>query len=134
MNESDKRFAEPLIHAIRRHFRVKRSIKQDEFSRFKSKSFKILGISLSVVIILQALFPILFTDHNVNFALHNGLDVFSWVILWKPIDKLIFHWNPFLKDLHLLDRLINAELIVIDKTHKQQADLLPVTAIVFNKL
>ncbi len=114
----EKRFADSLIHAIKRHFLVKKALKETEFSRFKKKSFRMLGISLAVVVFCQALFPVLFTDHNLNFALRNGLDVFSWVILWKPIDKLIFHWNPFLKELHLLNKLVNAETIVIEK-HKQ---------------
>ncbi len=55
-------------------------------------------------------------DERMSGALHNTLDVFSWVILWKPIDRLIFYWNPFKKDLHLLERLANAEVIILEKT------------------
>jgi hypothetical protein len=49
------------------------------------------------------------TIHN---GLSNSLDVFSWVILWKPIDRLIFYWNPFLKDISIFDKLEKAEVIV----------------------
>ena len=120
MNEADKRYADPLIKAITRHFSVKRLICIDEFNKFKRRNFRMLGISLAIVILCQALFAVLFNNQNISAGLHNGLDVFSWVILWKPIDKLIFHWNPFLKEMHLLDRLVNAETIIIDKTYKYE--------------
>ena len=48
-------------------------------------------------------------------ALSNALDVFSWVILWKPIERLIFYWNPFLKEISLFDKMVNAETIIIEK-------------------
>lgn len=117
--ESDKKFADSLMHAVRRHFIVKRTLKQIEFEKFKKRSFKILGISLAIVIFLQGIYPFLFTNNELNAAFRNGLDVLSWVILWKPIDKLIFHWNPFLKELNLLDKLINAEVLVIEKHHQK---------------
>ena len=120
MNEADRRFADPLIKSIKRHFTARKLVCEDEFRKFKRRNFKILGISLGIVIICQALFPLLFTDRNLSFGLHNGLDVFSWVILWKPIDKLVFHWNPYLKEIHLLTRLTNAETIIIDKTYRAQ--------------
>jgi len=41
------------------------------------------------------------------------MDIFSWVILWRPIDTLIFNWNPYLKEICLLDKLENAEVIRI---------------------
>jgi len=47
--------------------------------------------------------------------MHNVVDVFSWVILWKPIDRLIYYWNPFKKDLHLLRRLAQAEVNILEK-------------------
>jgi hypothetical protein len=38
--------------------------------------------------------------------------VLCWVILWKPIERLIFYWNPFLKDISIMERLEKAEVIV----------------------
>ena len=54
-------------------------------------------------------------NDSIASSFHNIVDVFSWVIMWKPIDRLIFYWNPYLKDIHLLDRLANAEVVVIEK-------------------
>lgn len=55
-------------------------------------------------------------------AVTNSLDVLSWVTLWRPIDKLVFQWNPFLKEISILDKLINAEIIIIDNVKKMQLE------------
>jgi hypothetical protein len=44
----------------------------------------------------------------------NAIDVFSWVILWKPIERLIFYWNPFLKEILLYNKIENAEVKIVE--------------------
>lgn len=114
---SDKRFILPITQAIRNHFGLKKKIKTDEFEKFKRRTFRLLVASLIIVLSFQAMLPYLIEgmDHRLAGSLHNVVDVFSWVILWKPIDRLIFYWNPFKKDIHLLDKLVNAEITVIEK-------------------
>lgn len=114
---SDKRFIEPITKAIRNHFNLKKKLKSEEFQKFKGRTFKLLIASLTIVLSFQAMVPYLIEgmDHRMSASIHNVVDVFSWVILWKPIDRLIFYWNPFKKDIHLLDRLVNAEVTVIEK-------------------
>ena len=114
--ESDKQFIEPLIHAVRRHFSIQKSIKESEFLKFKKSSYKLLAVSFTIVVLSQ-LFFVAFLKNNeqLHSVFGNALDVFSWVILWKPIDKLIFQWNPFLKEISILDRLMNAEVIISER-------------------
>ena len=117
MEYPDKRFIEPVTQAIRSHFNLKKTIKEEEFKKFKSRTFKLLAATLAIVLSFQAMAPYLIEgmDHRMAGAIHNVIDVFSWVILWKPIDRLIFYWNPFKKDIHLLDRLAGAEVNVLEK-------------------
>ncbi|MBI5858724.1 MAG: hypothetical protein HZB42_13920 [Sphingobacteriales bacterium] len=114
---ADKRFVEPITQAIRNHFSLKKFLKELEFKKFKRRTFKLLCASLTIVLSLQALVPFAIEgmDERLAASLHNVVDVFSWVIMWKPIDRLIFYWNPFKKDIHLLDRLANAQVNVIEK-------------------
>lgn len=114
---ADKRFIEPITQAIRNHFSLKKFIKEQEFIKFKRRTFKLLCASLITVLSLQALVPFVIEgmDERLASSVHNVVDVFSWVIMWKPIDRLIFYWNPFKKDIHLLDRLANAGVNVIEK-------------------
>ena len=117
MEYSDKRFIEPVTQAIRNHFNLKKFLKVEEFIKFKRRTFKLLLASLVLVLSLQALAPYVIEgmDHRMAGSVHNIVDVFSWVIMWKPIDRLIFYWNPFKKDIHLLDRLAAADVVVLEK-------------------
>jgi len=116
-NERDKQYTEPLILAIRRHFSEKKTMKESEFVKFKRRTYILLFISLAVVMICQGTIPMLLnSEHRIHSGLSNSLDVFSWVILWRPIDKLIFHWNPYLKEISIFHRLATAEVLILDET------------------
>jgi hypothetical protein len=110
-SDPDQEYIDPLVYALRGHFTEKKLLKQDEFEKFKRRSYFLLIVSLGVVIGCQGLIPYLLSaEHRIHSVLSNSLDVFSWVILWRPIDNLIFCWNPYLKEISILDRLANAEV------------------------
>ena len=110
--ESDEQFIEPLIYAIRLHFADNKKITIQSFEKFKRRSYMLLFISLFVVMVCQGFLPLLIQkeENGLKTGLLGSLDVLCWVILWKPIEKLIFYWNPFLKDISIMDRLQKAEI------------------------
>jgi hypothetical protein len=114
-NEQDKQYADSLAFAIKRHFSEAKTILNGEFAKFKQRTYMLLFISLTVVMICQFLPSLLFKEEN-TFAsgLKNSMDVLCWVILWKPIDRLIFYWNPFLKDISIRERLEKAEVTITE--------------------
>jgi hypothetical protein len=115
LSKIDALFTGPLMEAIRRHYSINKALKEKEFRKFKKRAYYLLAIGLTVVMTCQGLLPyILSQEHRVHSALSNALDVFSWVILWKPIERLIFYWNPYLKDICILDKMITAEATVIE--------------------
>jgi hypothetical protein len=65
---------------------------------------------------------VLTSGKGISSAVSNSLDVFSWVILWHPIDELVFNWNPHLAKINLLDKLATAELIIIENEKKANVD------------
>jgi hypothetical protein len=114
-SEVDKQFAAPLMYAIRRHYLQKKQIREKEFKKFRSRSWLLLIVSLVVVLVFQGFVPLLLDPENhFHTAFGNSLDIFSWVLLWRPIDVLLFYWNPHLKDILLLNKLSTSELIIID--------------------
>jgi hypothetical protein len=114
VNESDKEFVEPLVHAIRRHFSLKKAIREADFKKFKRRNWMLLTFGLGVVALFHGLLPaILGDEHKIPGVINNAFDVFSWVVLWKPIEKLIFYWNPFLKDISIMDKLTNAPIVIM---------------------
>ena len=96
----------------------------EEFGKFKRRNFILLAISCATVMICQSLLPLVISIHSEGFSegLKNCLDVFSWVILWRPIYDLLFEWNPYLKDILLLHKLATAEVIIIDSKKSAEPD------------
>jgi hypothetical protein len=122
-SESDKQYAEPLIYAVHRHFSDRKSERVKEFARFKQRNWILLAVGFLVAIVCQGFLPLFFQQsHSLHTGLINSLDIFAWVLLWHPIDELIFHWNPHLKDIHLLDKLGTAESIIIENEKRAVAN------------
>ena len=72
-----------------------------------------LCISMTIVMLSQFfMITVLKEDNRFHSLVGHALDIFSWVILWTPIDKLVFFWNPFLKEISILDRLMSAEVVM----------------------
>jgi hypothetical protein len=106
---------EPLMKTIRRHYAIKKELMEAQFAKFKRKNFMLLLISIGVVMICQGILPQVFNQqHRVHSMVSNALDVFSWVILWKPIERLIFYWNPFLKDILMFEKMVKGDIILVD--------------------
>jgi hypothetical protein len=110
-----RHMADPLINTIRRHFKIKKTLKEAEFKKFKKKNYYLLMVSTIIVMICQGVLPlVLGQDHRIHSMFSNAVDVFSWVILWKPIERLIFYWNPFLKEMLLYDKIVYAKINIIE--------------------
>ncbi|WP_198170201.1 hypothetical protein [Mucilaginibacter arboris] len=121
--ESDKQYAEPLIYAVHRHFSDKKAERMRDFARFKQRNWILLAVGIVVAVICQGFLPILLSkEHNLPSGISNSLDIFAWVLLWHPMDELIFHWNPHLKDILLLEKLGSAESIIIEHEKKTAAN------------
>ena len=120
--EEDNDLVEPFMNAVKRHFKMKEKMKRSEFRRFRVRAYKLLITSTLIVMACQGLLPTLMgEEHRIHSAFSNSLDVFSWVLLWKPIERLIFYWNPFLKEISLYNKLANADVIVIKQSEMMKA-------------
>ena len=120
-SEIERQYTQPLMYAVKRHFEEKKGLRRAEFKRFKRRSFMLLALSLIVIILCHGIFPLFLNSNNyLETIILTSSDVFSWVILWRPIDKLIFDWNPHLKDIAILDKLATAETMIIN-TGKESA-------------
>ncbi|MBS1513033.1 MAG: hypothetical protein JST86_19510 [Bacteroidetes bacterium] len=106
---------EPLIRTIRRHYQVQKALKENEFRKFKRRNYILLLFSVLVVMFCQGVLPNLFgQDHRIHSMFSNAIDVFSWVVLWKPIERLIFYWNPYLKEILIFEKMRTAKIHIIE--------------------
>ena len=88
----------------------------------------LLVASFLIVLFTEAFLPLIIPeDFSLHAGLKNCLDVFSWVILWRPIYELIFDWNPHLKEISLYNKLATAEVIMVDKNKNSEAKQEPKT-------
>ena len=123
VNEIDKQYAEPMVYAIRRHFTELKDDKIKNFKKYKRRNILMLVAGILIATLFHILLPMVFTSGSgVSSALSNSLDVFSWVILWHPIDELVFNWNPHLAKINLFNKLATAELIIIENEKKATVD------------
>jgi len=119
-SELDKQYSNVLLYAIRKHYNAKLLIREKEFERFKKRTWVLLAISIAIVVLCQGFVMLLLNEnHRLQFGVLNIIDVFSWVVLWQPIDQLLFHWNPHLKEIGLLRKMANAEVIYVNTENNQ---------------
>lgn len=117
--KEDEDLIKPFMHAVRRHFYMLEKQKRIEFQKFKRRNFRLLCLSMMAVMFFHGVMPMIFpAELNIEPTILNTLDVFSWVILWRPIDKLIFQWNPYLKEISLLHKMANAVVIKVKSIDK----------------
>jgi len=113
--EQDRQYIEPLIYAIKRHFESRKFSRQGAFERFKRRNYVLLILSLAVILMMHLVAPLfLKEEESIHSAITSGLDIFSWVMLWQPIEKLVFYWNPYLKEINILNKLATAEVLVTE--------------------
>lgn len=123
VNEIDKQYAEPMMYAIRRHFTELKEDKIKNFKKYKRRNIMMLVAGTLAATLFHILIPMVFTSaKGISLAVSNSLDVFSWVILWHPIDELVFNWNPHLAKINLYNKLATAELIIIENEKKATVD------------
>ena len=112
--EIDRQYAEPLMYAIRRHYTVQKSMYEEDFRKFKKRTWILLALALVAALICQGFLPLLISVGGRVHWIIKSIVVFSWVTLWKPIERLVFDWNPHLKDISLMHRLATGEAIIIE--------------------
>jgi hypothetical protein len=100
------------MYAIKRHFANIMLTRQGEFERFKRRNYTVLFIGLTIILLSHILIPLVVKgESSIELAILAGIDIFSWVMMWQPIDNLLFRWNGHLKEISTIKKLTEAEVI-----------------------
>jgi hypothetical protein len=113
-SKEDRELVEPFMQAIRRHYSVKEQTAIKEFTKYKRRAFRLLCISLAVMALCYTIPPLFLNHEGFGAIVMSSIECFSWVVLWKPIDRLVFDWNSHLKEISMYNKLVNAEVIVME--------------------
>ena len=114
-DKADKDLVEPFMHAITRHYQLKKEVMKRKFEKFKKRSVRLCFLSFALFMVCHGLLPLIDEEELIIGAtVINTVDVFSFVIVCEPLNRLIFDWNPYLKRISLLHKLATAEVIVME--------------------
>ena len=114
VNKIDEQFADPVMYAIRGHFAKKKELEFKAFRQFKRRNYGVIVGCLLLSSALNFILPRLMSKEVAfNIGLTHFIDVFSFILFYHPLTELLFNWNPFLKRINLLNKLIKAEVIFV---------------------
>jgi len=108
--------AEPIpadvTHACRAHFEYERARLARSRLRKRRVGQIALLVAISLLVIGQMLAQLVgqWPAGSVRDAVIEGLVILSWVVLWRPIDVLIYDWLPVRAQHRLLRRLLEAPI------------------------
>jgi hypothetical protein len=71
-----------------------------------------IGVVLVVALIALAQFVTANLRGPLGAGLHEGLLVSCWVVMWKPIETLVYDWIPFRHERHVARKLLAAPVEV----------------------
>lgn len=88
--------AAAVVDAYRAHI----AYELERHERHRRRQRRIGQVSLVVAVIMLVVLQLVaqlllrWPDSSLRQAIHEGLIILSWVVLWRPIDVLIYDWIP----------------------------------------
>lgn len=115
IDESEKDLSEVNIDtALKSYFNYQIDNKRREFKRTlkTARIFLLVGLlSLSICLVLaQGLTHI--NSEAIRTSLREGVIIFGWVSLWKPLEVFLFDWYPIYDQIKLYRQLNASEVEV----------------------
>lgn len=114
---------ESIREAIHGFFLHEVEQKTSELRRFRRRSQIFLLIGLAVLVACIAVARSIPYSSSSDFlgALREGVVIFGWVSLWKPIELLLFDWYPLYENLRFERKLFSAEVDLRFGTPRRRA-------------
>jgi len=72
----------------------------------------VLGIVLVIALVAIAQFVAAAVPGTLGTGLREGLVIFSWVVLWRPVEVLIYDWIPARHERKVATKLLDAPIEV----------------------
>lgn len=101
--------------AIHEYFKYQIQIKQGQFSKVLRTAQLFLLIGLVILCLCLGLSELVkkISSEIISTTMREGIVIFGWVSMWKPLELLLFDWYPIYDRIRIYKRLVNAEIEVI---------------------
>lgn len=115
--------ASAIRDAIRGHLAYQIELQTIEIKTFlkRAQLFLLLGASLLVVCLGIAQSLRVPNPPGVVGILREGLVIFGWVSVWKPVELILFDWYPLVEQRRLYRKLLETEVDVRFASKSQAA-------------
>lgn len=106
--------AELVADAFRAHFRYELDRLERRKHRQRRTGVLYLVVALALLLVFQTLARLVAEAPGGAFghAVAEGLVIFGWVALWRPVDVLFYEWLPMRRHVAVLRRILAAPLDV----------------------
>lgn len=101
-----------LEHAFRAHFAAELA-RQDRRRRRQRRSgavMLIMGVALLPLLFALAQLVGASVAGSLGAGLKEGLVISSWVLLWRPVELLVYGWIPHRQERRLVERVLTAPI------------------------
>ena len=116
---SELKYKNEIESAIHMHFCYRKEQSQKKLKRVFHYGWRILLIALTLLAVIFTLSEIalwLMPNSGIARFVHESFIILGWVVLWRPLEVLLYDWFPVKKEIHLYHRLENSNVQFI--THE----------------
>ncbi|MGE5087277.1 MAG: hypothetical protein ACM3MG_13305, partial [Bacillota bacterium] len=106
--------------AVQGYFKYEIELKRLEFTRTlrMARLFLIIGlITLLLCLFVANLLRVIESDF-IRTTLREGVVIFGWVSLWKPLELFLFDWYPIYDQIRLYKKISEAPISVVFQQRK----------------
>ena len=112
-----------IREAIRSYFAYRIDLQRSELKGFMKRAQLFLLIGLFVLVSCLAVAQSLTapTPPGAIGILREGLVIFGWVSIWKPIELILFDWYPLFEKLRFYKKLLGTEIDIRFPTPQEES-------------
>jgi hypothetical protein len=111
-SESKELPKDSIREAIRSYFAYRIDLLRTDLKRFLKRAQIFLAIGLIILAVCLGLAQSLTVPNPPGAIgiLREGLVIFGWVSIWKPIELILFDWYPLLETIRFHKNLLGTEI------------------------
>lgn len=103
-----------ITQAIYSYFSYEIELQQRDLRDFlkRSQFFLVIGMLVLMSCIVLSQTPMLKESSGLLSVLREGVIIFGWVSMWKPIESILFDWYPLYEKLRFYKKFLKTEIDV----------------------
>lgn len=111
-NETRDLSKEAIREAIRDYFAYQSELRKNDLTRFlkRAQLFFVIGLFVLASCLGLAQSLTIPTPPGAIGILREGMVIFGWVSIWKPIELILFDWYPLFETLRFHKKLLGTEI------------------------